>query len=156
MENSLEKAIVRRLQEDLPLVPQPYKAIAEELGISEGELLNKIKDLNEKKMLKRIGAILHHRTVGFKANAMVVWSVPEEKVKETVSRMVLCKQISHCYERKSLTNWPYNIYTMIHSETFEDCDAVISDIAQNAGIEKYEVLYSVRELKKRSMRYFTE
>jgi DNA-binding Lrp family transcriptional regulator len=156
MENSLEKAIVRKLQEDLPLVPRPYEVIAEELGITEEELLNKIQDLSKKKILKRIGAVLHHRTVGFNANAMVVWSVPEEKISDSVNKMISFKEVSHCYERKALSNWPYNIYTMIHAETIEDCEAIILELAKNTGIASYEVLYSTRELKKRSMKYFTE
>lgn len=99
MNSSLEKSIIRRLQEEIPIVPEPYKVIAEELGISEQQLLENIKSLRDKKMLKRISGILHHRTVGFKANAMVVWSVPKDKVKEVTDVMVTFPQISHCYER---------------------------------------------------------
>lgn len=156
MENSLERAIIRKLQEELPLVPQPYKFIAAELGISEEELLNKIKKLRDRKMLRRIGAILHHRTVGFKANAMVVWSVPIDRIRDVANIMISFPEVSHCYERKTMSNWPYNIYTMIHSKSFDKCEDLILHIAQTSGVDKYEVLHSTRELKKSSMKYFID
>jgi DNA-binding Lrp family transcriptional regulator len=156
MENSLDSAVIRKLQEELPLVPEPYKCIAEELGITERELFDKINELRDKKMLRRIGAVLHHRTVGFKANAMVVWAVPEDRIIEVTNIMITFPQVSHCYERKPLPNWSYNIYTMIHSGTFEDCEAVILKIARMVRADKYEVLYSIRELKKSSMKYFID
>jgi len=156
MDNSLEKAIVRRFQEELPLVPQPYKFIADELGISEQELINKIKELKERKILRRIGAILHHRTIGFKANAMVVWSVPIDRIREVTDIMISFPQVSHCYERKPLPNWSYNIYTMIHSESFHKCEDIILNISKASAVDKYDVLYSTKELKKNSMKYFVD
>lgn len=156
MDNSLDRAIVRKLQENLPLVPEPYKSIADELGISEQELLIRIKELRERKMLRRVGAILHHRTAGFKANAMVVWNVPIDKIRDVANIMISFPEVSHCYERKVMSNWPYNVYTMVHSESFEKCEAIILKIAHSAGIDTYEVLYSTRELKKSSMKYFED
>ncbi|MFL0197225.1 Lrp/AsnC family transcriptional regulator [Clostridium sp. WILCCON 0269] len=150
----LDKAIILKLQEDLPLVLQPYKHIADELGICEEELLSRLKELNNKKVLRRIGAILYHRTAGFKANAMVVWNIPECRIKEVTDIMISFSEVSHCYRREVLSNWNYNIYTMVHSKTFEQCDNIISQISACVNIDKYEVLYSTRELKKSSMKYF--
>lgn len=156
MQDVLERAIIRKFQADLPLVPQPYKFIADELGISEERLLDKLNELHERKILRRISTVLHHRTVGFKANAMVVWCVPKNRIKEVTDIMISFPQISHCYERKSSIDWPYNIYTMIHSESVAGCEAIISQIMKTVGKYKYEVLYSSRELKKSSMKYFTD
>jgi len=156
MENALERAIVRRLQEDLPFVPKPYKYMADELGIPEQELLDKLKEMQDKRVLRRIGCILHHRTAGFKANAMVVWKVPKDRILEVTDIMVSFSQVSHCYERKTLSDWPYNVYTMIHAKTYEKCENIVLQIAKEANIYKYETLYSTKELKKSSMKYFTE
>ncbi|WP_070000022.1 siroheme decarboxylase subunit beta [Cellulosilyticum sp. I15G10I2] len=156
MKNILERAIVRRLQEDLPLVPEPYKYIADELGISEQELLDKLKEMQDKKYLRRIGCILHHRAAGFKANAMVVWEVPKDSIFEVTDIITSFPQVSHCYERETLPDWSYNIYSMIHAETFEKCEAIIVQIISKVSIYKYEVLYSTKELKKSSMKYFAE
>ncbi|MDF2614370.1 MAG: hypothetical protein K0S71_2156 [Clostridia bacterium] len=152
----LEKAIIRRLQEDLPLVKEPYKHMAAELGISEQEFLDKMSSFKEQKMLRRIGAILHHRTAGFEANAMVVWKVPQQRVAEVTELMISFREVSHCYERQSLPEWPYNIYTMIHSTHFETCGALIKQIADLTHLDHYEILYSTKELKKSSMKYFCE
>jgi DNA-binding Lrp family transcriptional regulator len=156
MEDSLEKAIICKLQEGLPLVAQPYKFIAEDLGISEQEVLDIIEGLSNKKMLRRIGAILHHRSVGIKANAMVVWCIPEEKVKDAVKIIIKYPEVTHCYERKVLKGWSYNIYTMIHSENKSHCEDIILNISKAISINNYEVLYSTKELKKSSMKYFVE
>lgn len=156
MDNLVEMAIIQRLEDDLPLVPNPYKMIADDLGIKEKELLDYIKELQREKVLRKVGAVLHHRTAGIKANAMVVWRVPKMKVNETVAMMVSYYQVSHCYERETTSDWPYNIYTMIHAKTIRDCDSIIFDIAKSVEVEEYEVLYSVKELKKTSMKYFYE
>lgn len=152
--DSLDKAIILKLQEDLPLVPRPYGYIACELGISEEELLHKLRKLKKEKILRRIGAILHHRTVGFKANAMVVWNIPEHNVKQAVDIILSFSQVSHCYQREVLPNWHYNIYTMIHSKSFKQCDNIISSISELINVNEYEILYSTKELKKSSMKYF--
>lgn len=148
MPDALERAIIRKLQDDLPLIKEPYMQIAEELGITEELLINKIKILKEKKMLRRMGGILYHQQAGFKANALVVWQAAEEEIQQTAKRMAAYKEVSHCYEREKLEDWPYNIYTMIHAQSFETCEAVILDIAKETNIKKYEVLYSIKELKK--------
>jgi siroheme decarboxylase len=154
MYSSLERAIVCKLQEDLPIVPEPYKAIAYELGISEMELLCKITEMKNKKALRRIGAVLHHNSAGFNANAMVVWKVPEERIDEVTELMVTFPQISHCYERVTCCNWDYNIYTMIHCETNDNLMNIIKCLAEAVQIKEYEVLHSLKELKKCSMKYF--
>ncbi|WP_097003547.1 Lrp/AsnC family transcriptional regulator [Lacrimispora amygdalina] len=156
MEISQKKQVIQKLQGKLPLVPEPYKAIADEIGISEKELLDYIKELKNNKTLRRIGAVLNHRSVGFLANAMVVWFVPAERIKEVTDIMVSFPQVSHCYEREVLNNWRYNIYTMIHSDSFDLCDEIIKKVSQMTHINNYEVLYSTKELKKSSMKYFLD
>ncbi|WP_070000613.1 siroheme decarboxylase subunit beta [Cellulosilyticum sp. I15G10I2] len=154
--DKLEKAIIRKLQEDLPLVKEPYKQLASELGILEQVLLDKIKVLKEQQKLRRMGAILHHRAAGVKANAMVVWQVPEDQIAQVTAFMVSFEEVSHCYQRAPLPDWPYNIYTMIHSTEFKACEAIIKHIAELVHLNHYEILYSTKELKKSSMKYFHE
>lgn len=148
-----EKKIIRVIQDDLPLVPQPYKQIAEDIGIPEEVFLSKLQELSQRKIIRRIGAALRHQTIGFRANAMVVWCVPDEKLEATVNQMISIEQISHCYEREIKKEWPYNLYTMIHGQSNEECEEIIHNIATTNGIQKYEVLYSLKELKKSSMKY---
>jgi Transcriptional regulators len=154
MFSTLDKKIIHRMQEDLPLVSEPYKLIADELEITEIELLSKIKDFLISGVIRRFGATLNHRNVGFKENAMAVWKVPEEKVKEVGERMTAFERVSHCYERKVLPNWKYNMYTMVHGETKEECNKIVQEISKATNMNDYEMLYSTRELKRCSMKYF--
>lgn len=156
MLNELDRNIVRRLQEEIPLQKEPFKTIAEELGITEKDLLERIHDLQEQKILRRIGAILHHRKAGFSHNAMVVWLVPDERSEEVGVLMASTPQVSHCYKRVTFDNWPYNLYTMIHGQSKEECELIVSSIAKKTGVYKYEILYSTKELKKTSMKYFMD
>jgi DNA-binding Lrp family transcriptional regulator len=154
--SELDKKIINRLSGDLPSDMTPFAALASEIGVNETTLFNRIKDYAKSNILRRFAAVLAHREVGFVANALVVWHVPEGNVVETGEIMAGFEAVSHCYERLSYPQWPYNIYTMIHGRNREECLDVVAKIAEATGMSDYQVLFTVREFKKRSMRYFTE
>jgi DNA-binding Lrp family transcriptional regulator len=156
MLSQLEKNIVRELQAGLPLVPRPFAEVASRLSITEAELLAKINEMHEKGYLRRIGAALRHHRVGFSANAMVVWRVPQDKLAETGRKLAESPEVTHCYQRKTYDIWPFNLYTMIHAQTREECLALAERLSQSVGAPDYQLLFSVKELKKSSMRYFVE
>ncbi len=157
MLDALDKRIVSLLQEDLPLTPSPFDTLARALGISEETLLKRLENLQAEGALRRIGAVLHHRKSGVAANAMVVWQLPEEAVEAAGRRLAQESDISHCYRRESDDpEWPYTLFTMLHGVSEAACEARIDALAKEIGALGYEVLYSTRELKKASMRYFTE
>ena len=152
----LDKSIVRVVQEDLPLVLEPYKEIAEELGITENELIDKIKQFCTSGIIRRFGTIVNHRNIGFISNAMVVWIVPKDLIDVACKIMISFPQISHCYQRPTFPEWPYNVFTMIHGQSNQECEKIVKDIAALINIEDYNMLYSSIELKKESMKYFQE
>ena len=154
MIRSLDKKIISRLQENISIIETPYKEIAEELNMDEEELICKIKAYTKSGILKRIGAILYHRKAGFNANAMVVWKVDNRDINKIGEYMASIKEVSHCYERKPCAFWDYNLYTMIHEKDRESCNEIIEKISDSIGINEYKILYSTRELKKTSMKYF--
>lgn len=156
MLSATEINIIRILQEDLPLVSAPYKKLAEDLGITESELLAKIIEFKNKKTIRRFGATLNHRKVGIHSNAMVVWIVPTDRIAEVSKIMVSFPEVSHCYERTTQPGWPYNIFAMIHGQSKQECEKVICQISDLTSIHNYNTLYSSEELKKTSMRYFSE
>ncbi|ADG82005.1 siroheme decarboxylase subunit beta [Thermincola potens] len=156
MFTELDKQIIRELQEDLPLTSRPYKVIADKIGITEEELLAKVQEFVDKGIIRRFGAALRHREVGFTANAMVVWDVPDEKTREVGAIMAGFPEVSHCYQRPRYPGWPYNMFTMVHGLSKEECEATAARIAERTGIKKYDLLYSTAELKKDSMKYFME
>ncbi len=151
-----EKKIVRLLQKDFPYSLTPYSDLAGEMGIEADKLLTEIKKFLELGLMRRLGAILVHHKSGFIANAMGVWVVPEEKVIETGTKMASFGEVTHCYHRKSFSGWPYNLYTMVHGRSDQECLNILSEISRATEINRYEALFSVKELKKISMCYFTE
>jgi DNA-binding Lrp family transcriptional regulator len=147
---------VQVLQEDLPLVPRPFAAGAEKLGVSEGELLERARELQAAGIMRRFGAVLRHRRVGYTANGMACWAVPEAQIEDMGRRAAEFSQVSHCYQRPAHPpRWPYTLFTMIHGQSRDQVEAVVEQIARETGIAKYEILYSTREFKKERVKYFT-
>jgi len=151
-----EKEIIKCLQEDLPLEASPFKRIAEKIGMDENALVEKIVQLKERGVLRRVGAVVHHYQAGYAFNAMGCWQVPEEMVVKTGEKMACYSEVSHVYQRPAHPPfWPYNLFTMIHGKSREDCERVAAKISQETGVEKFTLLYSIKEFKKTSMKYFT-
>ncbi|WP_031513669.1 Lrp/AsnC family transcriptional regulator [Desulfofalx alkaliphila] len=156
MLTKLEKNIIKELQKGLPLVPQPFAHLGEKLGLTEKELLEIIDQLMEKGYMKRMGAALRHHRVGFVANAMVVWQVPEDMVEEVGNKLAAHPEVTHCYQRKTYPHWKYNFYTMIHRQSREECYDLAEELSRLVGIKEYKLLFSTKELKKSSMAYFAD
>lgn len=154
--SELDKKIIRLLQGEFPLVAEPYKALAEEIGITEGELLARIAVMREEKKIRKMGAVLRHREVGFTSNSLCVWDVPDARVDEVAQRMAKHPRVSHCYDRNRETDWHYNLYTMIHGYSREECEEIAAELAAVTGIKDRRMLYTKKEWKKTSMKYFTE
>jgi len=154
MPDDLERRIIHHLQGDLPLTARPYAVLASKVGISEEEVLERIKLLKEQGTLRRFGATLRHQLAGYKANAMVGWYVPEDNMEEIGPLMATFREVSHCYERRIQGKWKYNLFTMIHGKTKKDCEDIARRIAENTGIKDYVLLLSLKEFKKTSPEYF--
>ena len=156
MLDETDKAIVRTMQNDIPLVAQPYAAMADALGLSEEEFLQRLKRLKEEGKLRRIGVVLQHRRAGFTANALCVWQVPEAAVDRVGAAVSQEAAVSHCYTRTPVPEFPYNFYAMIHAQSREDCETIANRITAAHDLPKGEIFYSVREWKKISMKYFLD
>jgi DNA-binding Lrp family transcriptional regulator len=154
--SDLEKSIIRELTGDLPVTSQPFAPIARQLGISQRLLLNIVKRLKDEGYIRRFGATIRHRNSGFSANAMVVWRIPDEKIDEVGRIMASFREVTHCYHRRPEGNWNFNLFTMIHGAGEEACRHLAEKISRATGIIDYQLLFSQRELKKTTMRYFYE
>jgi DNA-binding Lrp family transcriptional regulator len=154
--DDFDVAVIRTLQGDMPVVPEPYAPAAEALGVPQQKLLDHLAGMQERKLLRRVAAILYHRRAGFSANGMGVWRVPEERIMELGPRMAAYRGISHCYQRPTYEDWPYSVFTMAHGRSKEECDAILDAIAADTGIEDRATLYSSTEFKKIRLLYFTE
>jgi len=138
----------------MAVTQHPYLGIAEKLGISEEVLLNTLKGLCKKGVIRRFGATIRHQKSGFKANAMTAWKVEEDRIDEVGKQMASFKEVSHCYRRNPSDEWPYNLYTMIHARDEESCRQTAHRMSEAASVDTYKLLFSRRELKKTSMKYF--
>jgi DNA-binding Lrp family transcriptional regulator len=151
-------ALIKALQGPMEAVARPYDAAASELGISTEELLDRLRAMVDRKILRRVAAILYHRRAGFSANGMGVWKVPEDQIMEVGGRMASFRGISHCYQRPTYEDWPYSVFTMAHGRSKEECDAVLDAIAAECGMgpDDRATLYSSTEYKKIRLHYFTD
>jgi siroheme decarboxylase len=149
-------AVIRALQGDMPIIPEPYAPAAEQTGMSQDAFLGHLEGMQERRLLRRVAAILFHRRAGFSANGMGVWKVPDEQVLEIGGRMAAFRGISHCYQRPTYEDWPYSVFTMAHGRSKEECDAILDSIAEDTGIHERATLYSSTEFKKIRLLYFTE
>jgi siroheme decarboxylase len=154
--DELDIAVIRALQGDMPVLEEPYAAAAAEVGMSQESLLEHLRGMQERGLLRRVAAILYHRRAGFSANGMGVWQVPEEQIYEIGCRMAAVRGVSHCYQRPTYEDWPYSVFTMAHGRSKEECDAVLDAIAEQTGIHERATLYSSTEFKKIRLLYFTE
>jgi DNA-binding Lrp family transcriptional regulator len=151
-------ATIRAVQGPMEAVERPYDAAATALGIGAEELLERLRTMVDRKLLRRVAAILYHRRAGFSANGMGVWKVPEAEITATGSRMASFRGVSHCYQRPTYEDWPYSVFTMAHGRSKEECDAILDSIAAECDIgpEDRATLYSSTEYKKIRLRYFTD
>jgi siroheme decarboxylase len=148
-------AVIRATQGDLPVTEEPYAAAADQLDMTQEDLLAHLQLMQERRLLRRVAAILFHRRAGFSANGMGVWKVPDDRIMELGPRMAAFRGISHCYQRPTYADWPYSIFTMAHGRSKEECDAILDSIATEAGIRDRATLYSSTEFKKIRLLYFT-
>jgi DNA-binding Lrp family transcriptional regulator len=154
--DDFDVAVVRATQGDLPVDREPFRQAADAVGVSVGELLSHMAEMQERGLLRRVAAILFHRRAGFSANGMGVWNVPAERVAEVGPQMAAYRGISHCYQRPTYPDWPYSIFTMAHGRSKDECDAVLDAIADEFEIADRATLYSSTEFKKTRLLYFTD
>jgi len=154
----VDVAVIRALQGPMQAVDRPYDAPAAEAGMSTDELLQHLRGMVDRKLLRRVAAILYHRRAGFSANGMGVWRVPEDRILEAGRRMAAVRGISHCYQRPTYADWPYSVFTMAHGRSKEECDAILDRIAEEHELhgDDRAVLYSSTEYKKVRLRYFVD
>jgi DNA-binding Lrp family transcriptional regulator len=151
-----DKYFIRELQKDLKVIAEPFGDSARNLGITTTELLEKAKEYEHNGVMRRFAAILRHRDAGFSANGMVVWKVPEERIDEIGYKIAAFPQVSHCYQRPIYSDWPFSLFSMIHTRTTEAAEKIATEISNIVGIKDYRILFSLREFKKERVKYFEE
>jgi len=152
-----ERRVLEAIQDGLPIVPEPYRAVADAIGMSEARVIELISSMLASSKIKRIGAVPNHYALGITANGMSVWDIPDELASEIGRRLGARDEITHCYRRPRRNGWPYNVFGMVHARDRDEVIAMVEHIAQDLGIARYphDVLFSTRLLKKRGTRIRT-
>ena len=146
--------LVRVLQRDVPLVPEPFVEWADEASLSIEALIGEAERFIREGRMRRFAAVLRHQKAGFISNGMAVWKVPPERADEVGRMMASYRAVSHCYKRPTYPHWPYSHFTMIHGRSAAEVEAVADAIAKETGVTEHLVLYSLREFKKTRVPYF--
>lgn len=149
-----QKALVRLLEGDLPLGERFFGPLAAQAGMSEEALLGQLRAWQASGVLRRVGLLLRHREIGFKANGMCCWDLPEAEVLEAGRRVAAFPEVTHCYERPKMDVFPFRLYAMIHTPTWEGTQRLFERITREAGLTGGQLMLSVTEFKKTSMQFF--
>jgi DNA-binding Lrp family transcriptional regulator len=149
-----DKDFIRELQKDLSVIPEPFKELADNLGITTTELFAKAKEYENVGIMRRFAAILRHRDVGYTANGMVVWHVPEDRIDQVGFKLAKFPQVSHCYRRPVYPDWRFNLFSMVHARTLHAAENMAAEMSKVIGVSDYQILFSSREFKKERVKYF--
>jgi DNA-binding Lrp family transcriptional regulator len=155
MLDAIDRKIIEATQAGLPLTPEPYRAIAEKLGLTADEVMARLSAMQDRGIIRRIGAVPNHYQLGYHYNGMTVWDIPDDKIDELGQQVGQLEFVSHCYHRpRHLPDWPYNLFAMVHGKTQADVDRQIKQIADLLGDYNRgcDVLYSTKILKKTGFR----
>jgi len=152
--DALDKKIIQAMQDEFPVVEKPYEEIAGRIGITEVELLDRLKMFKHDGQIRKMGAVLRHREVGFSSNVLCAWAVPAEQIELVAEQMSESTAVSHCYDRNTMPDWPYSVYTMIHGHSREECNAIAEQLAEKTHIVDRVMLFSVKEWKKNKYALF--
>jgi DNA-binding Lrp family transcriptional regulator len=144
--------LLKLAQSGVPITSQPYLEWARTLGWSEEEVIRRLSDLEKEGIIRRFAATIGHRALGILANAMIAWQVPDSDVETVGLIFASFEEVTHCYERFTGPNWPYNLYTMVHSRSRDDCIKIALRLSQASGMNEYRILFSEKEYKKTSAR----
>lgn len=156
LNDPLQRALIEAIQGGLPLVARPYAAIGAQVGLSERDVIRLMRALLEQGVIKRLGVVVRHHELGYDANAMVVWDIPDERVGETGRLLGSFPFVTLCYRRpRRLPHWPYNLFTMIHGHDRDEVLAHVTALVEDCGLDQapHQVLFSRRRFKQRGACY---
>lgn len=153
--DEIDRRIIQATQAGLPLVPRPYQAVAEQLGLTVNEVMQRMVAMQQNGVIRRIAAVPNHYKLGYRYNGMTVWDVDDRYVDTLGLRVAELPFVSHCYRRpRHLPDWPFNLFAMVHGKTEQEAERQVAVIAELLGEDarQHQVLYSSKILKKTGLR----
>ena len=153
--DSIDRAIIRATQAGLPLVAAPYAAVAEAVGLTEAEVIDRMSAMQARGVIRRIAVAPNHYALGMTANGMSVWDVANDRISELGARIGALPYVTHCYQRpRALPDWPFNLFAMLHGSSRDEVEAKRGEVSAILGdaCRGHDILYSTRILKKTGLR----
>lgn len=153
--DDIDRKIIELTQSGLPLVSRPYENIAQRLGINSSDVISRMNKMKQSGIIRRIAAVPNHYALGYKANGMTVWDVPDHRINELGRKVGELDFVSHCYHRpRYLPDWPFNLFAMVHAHTHNEAKSLMAKIADLIGEDDrgHDILFSTQILKKTGMR----
>lgn len=147
--------LLAQIAEGLPICSHPYAIMGEKIGLSEAQVIERLTYLQDTGMVKRLGIIVKHATLGYRANAMIVWRIPEADIDFVAQQMLQFPFVTLCYQRPILPEWPYNLYCMIHGKNKDTVQSQLAQLIEQCGLDTVEkqILFSSRCFKQRGAVY---
>ena len=152
-----DEQLIAAIQAGLPLIERPYFAIGEQIGLTEQTVIQKISDLQTSGIIRRLGVVVRHHELGYRANAMLVWDAPDERVDELGKQLSAEDEVTLCYQRPRIKpRWPYNLFSMIHGKSRDEVMVCIERLVEKLALENtpYEILFSIKRYKQCGAKYF--
>ena len=137
--DAIDRALIKATQAGLPLCPRPYAAVAEGIGLTEDLVLQRLNRMLEAGVIRRVGAVPNHYALGYRANGMSVWDVPDERVSEIGRRVGALDFVTHCYRRPRKPDWPYNLFAMVHGHGRDEVEDKVRQIAGLLGVKPKDI-----------------
>jgi DNA-binding Lrp family transcriptional regulator len=149
----IDQALLHMLQDGIPLVEEPFREVARKIGISQDEVISRLKALIRSRVIRRFGVSINHRRIGVVANVLVAWKVPQNRIKKIGRMLSRYEEITHCYERRTIPGkWEYNLFTVIHGCDRESVKKLVKKISESAGLNEYVIMFSIKQFKRSSIK----
>lgn len=153
--DAIDRRLVVALQAGLPLAVDPWAKVAEETGLDEADVLERMSRMRERGVIRRIAAVPNHYRLGMTANGMSVWDVEDGEVDRLGALIGSLDFVSHCYRRpRALPEWPFNLFAMLHGSSRDEVEGKRRVVAGLLGhhCRASDILYSTAILKKSGLR----
>ncbi|MHC5226542.1 siroheme decarboxylase subunit beta [Ignatzschineria sp. LJL83] len=150
-----QEALLAIIELGIPLVSRPYLEIAQQIESDEQAVINQMQEWGHTGLFRRFGIVVKHRSLGIRANCMLVLNIPDQLIDQVGNRLSEEDGINLCYQRPRRAQWPYNLFCMIHGRSQEAVITRIQEILKIHYLEKYphDTLFSIKAFKQRGARY---
>ncbi len=149
-----QKQLVRILQESISVTACPFDEVAKQLGWTADRVIDQVEQWRKSGVVRRFGAVMNHRSLGFGANGMAVFRVDDDQIDQLGQRLAGCDDVSHCYHRPAIDGFDYNLYAMVHGRSVDQVRSIVAELVEEIHPHEHAILFSTTEYKKTSMRYF--